>query len=250
MKHGIEGRLMRATRLGLVLALAGGLAPGARPADKPEARSPREALRAFNDLIGSWRATGTPEGTREEKQRRGFWTEGMTWEWQFKGADAWLALAFDKGKHFGRGELRYLPDKGLYQLTLVTTAKQTLKFTGPLKDRTLTLERVDEGKGETQRLVFQLLHSNRFVYRYEVKGKDRALFSRQYQVGATKEGEPFAGSGDAQPECIVSGGLGTMKVSYQGKDYYVCCGGCRTAFKEEPEKYIKEYEAKRKKAKD
>jgi len=79
----------------------------------------------------------------------------------------------------------------------VTTGKETLKFTGPLKDRTLTLERVDAGKGETQRLIFQLLHSNRFIYRYEVKAKDRARFTRQYQVGATKEGEPFAGSGNA-----------------------------------------------------
>jgi YHS domain-containing protein len=35
-------------------------------------------------------------------------------------------------------------------------------------------------------------------------------------------------------------------VSYNGKDYYVCCSGCRDAFKENPEKYIKEAEAKAK----
>ena len=49
------------------------------------------------------------------------------------------------------------------------------------------------------------------------------------------------------PECIVSGGLGTMKVSYNGKEYWVCCSGCRDEFKENPEKYIKEVEAKAKK---
>ncbi len=240
---------MNAVRIGFLLALLGSMASAARPVDRAESRSSRDALKAFNDLIGSWRATGTPEGTRAEKQRRGFWTEGMTWQWQFKGTDAWLALTFDKGKYFTRGDLRYLPADGLFQLTLTTAAKETLKFTGPLKDRTLTLERVDAVTGETQRLVWQLLHANRLVYRYEVKAKDRALFSRRYQVGATKEGEPFAGPGDAQPECIVSGGLGKIKVSYRGKEYYVCCGGCRTAFQEEPEKYIKEYEAKREKGK-
>ena len=57
---------------------------------------------------------------------------------------------------------------------------------------------------------------------------------------------PFA-SVDKGPECIVSGGLGTMAVSHKGKTYYVCCSGCRDAFNEEPEKYIKEYEEARRK---
>ena len=51
------------------------------------------------------------------------------------------------------------------------------------------------------------------------------------------EGEEFA-SGDGRPECIVSGGLGTIKVSYQGQTYYVCCGGCRDEFYASPQKYI------------
>lgn len=236
---------MRFGQIGLALSLTVTLGTGARSADQAAPRSSREALQAFNNLIGSWRGTGTPEGTRAEKQR-GFWTERLTWEWRFKGSDAWLRLAFDKGKHFAQGDLRYLPDRKLFQLTAVTTAKETLTFAGPFKDHLLTLERVDGPKDETGRLVFQLLHANRFVYRYEVKSKSQAQFTRVYQVGATKEGEPFAGPGDAQPECIVSGGLGKIKVSYQGKDYYVCCGGCRTAFQDEPEKFIKEYEAKKK----
>jgi hypothetical protein len=127
-----------------------------------------------------------------------------------------------------------------------TPANEKLVFTGPLQNRVLTMDRLDEKKKETQRLVFTLLHSNRFIYRYEVKTPDRPLFTRLYQVGVTKEGEPFAGSGNATPECIVSGGLGTIKVNYNGKDFYVCCSGCRAAFKEEPEKYIKEYEEKKK----
>ena len=34
-----------------------------------------------------------------------------------------------------------------------------------------------------------------------------------------------------------------MPVAYQGKTYYVCCSGCRDAFRDDPEKYIKEFEA-------
>src|SRR5947209_683648 len=77
--------------------------------EKPARRTPKEALQALNDLIGSWRCTGTPEGTREEKQK-GFWTESVQWAWKFKGDDAWLTAVFEKGKYFTRGELRYLPD--------------------------------------------------------------------------------------------------------------------------------------------
>ena len=106
------------------------------------------------------------------------------------------------------------------------------------------LDRLDETTKETQRLTFRLLHSNRFTYQYDVKPDGKTLFAKKYQVGATKEGVPFA-EGEAGPECIVSGGLGTIKVTYKGETYYVCCSGCRRAFQDEPEKYIKEYQEKK-----
>jgi hypothetical protein len=235
---------MNGVRIGMVVVLAVFTAHAALTADKPAKRGPREALQAFQDLIGSWRATGTPEGTQEEK-RRGFWTETIRWEWQFKGDDAWLKVVFDKGKYFTTGELRYLPDREQFQMRVQTPAKEGLVFAGQLKERTLSLERTDDKKKETQRLVIHLLHANRYQYRYEVKADDRTSFARLYQVWGTKEGVAFA-SGDSRPECIVSGGLGTTPVVYKGQTYYVCCSGCRDAFKEEPEKYIKEYETKKK----
>jgi YHS domain-containing protein len=235
---------MTGVRIGLAMMVVGLAAPATSAQEKPAPKTSRQALKAFNNLIGSWRATGTPEGTREDKQR-GFWTESMSWEWQFKGDDAWLRFTADKGKYFTGGQLRYVPARDAFQLTVQTPAKESLTFSGPFKDHILTLDRVDDKTGETQRLVLSLLHDNRFVYRYEVKAKDRPLFTRKYQVGVTKEGEPFAGRGDAVPECVVSGGRGTIQVVYKEKTYYVCCGGCRSAFKDDPEKYIKEYEEKK-----
>jgi YHS domain-containing protein len=232
------------TRIGVALAV---LVAAAGVAAAGEKRGPREALQPFNDLIGSWRATGTPEGTREEQQR-GFWTESLSWKWQFKKDDAWLAVAFDKGRYFTKGELRYLPDKDLYRLTLTTPDKESLAFTGKLDDRRLTLSREDDKARQTQQLVITLLHANRFLYRYEVKPQGKTLFTKVYQVGATKEGESFA-AGDGMPECIVSGGLGKIKVTYKGQTYYVCCSGCRDAFNDDPEKYIKEHEEAKKKGK-
>jgi hypothetical protein len=205
-----------------------------------EKRSPREALQAFHDFIGEWRGTGVVKDKKGD-----FWSETLNWEWQFKGTDAWLKVTFAKSKHFTGGELRYLPAKDRFQMTVQTPAKETLTFEGALQKNRLVLEREDAAKKETQRLIFNLLHSNRFLYRQEVKAEGKPLFRPLYEVGCTKEGVPFV-TGDGRPECIVSGGLGTIKVSYKGQTYYVCCGGCRAEFNEDPEKYIREYNAKKK----
>jgi hypothetical protein len=216
--------------------------------DTPRPVSARQALQPFNALIGSWKGTGSPEGTREERQK-GFWTETIRWTWQFKGDDAWLTADIDKGKHFTSGELRYNAGKETYQLSLMTPDKQTLTFSGTFKDKVLTLDRADPAANEDQRLVITLLHHNRYLYRFETKPAGSAVgYTRKYQVGATKEGVAFADV-PRGPECIVTGGLGTSKVTHNGKEYYVCCSGCRDAFKDDPEKYIKEAEARAKEKK-
>lgn len=205
-------------------------------------RTNKEALKAFNDLIGSWRGTGLPAGTRAE-QEKGFWTEKIAWQWQFKGTDAWLKVTFNKSKYFTGGTLRYLPKEDAFSLILQSPSKETLTFVGPLKNKVLTVER--KTKDETQRLVFTLLHANRFLYRYEVAPLGKTFFTRRYSVGATKEGVAFAG-GDGAHVCVVSGGQGTIPVVFMGKTYYVCCGGCRDEFRASPEKYVKEFEGKQK----
>ena len=235
---------MRSLAFGFVVAITAGSILCAD--DPPAPRTPKEGLQPLGELIGTWRGTGTsaaPPGAKGD-----FWTETISWEWQFKGKDAWLKVAIEKSKNFISGELRYLPDKGEYTLTLLTPAKDKLAFTGTLKERVLTFQR--EQDGEQQRLVITLLHEGeRFLYRYDVKPPGKALFAQRYKVGATKEGIAFA-AGDGKPECVVSGGLGTMPVTYMGKTYYVCCSGCRTEFNENPAKYVAEFEARKaKKAK-
>jgi hypothetical protein len=225
---------MRPLTLTLALALLA--------ADAPPARPPREALAAFQNLIGTWKATGVPEGDRRERER-GHWGETVTWEWQFAKDDVCLRARFENGRHFRTGELRYRPADDRYQFSATTAAGEALTFTGPGRDRQLLLERADPS-GTAQRLVLTPLHADRFLYRFEERPAGAAAFVKRYQVGATKEG--FAGPATSQPECIVSGGPGTMTVTYQGKSYPVCCSGCRSAFLDDPEKYLREAAAKKK----
>ncbi|MFO0850235.1 MAG: TRASH domain-containing protein [Gemmataceae bacterium] len=227
-----------------MLALVFPLAVSALAADGPE-KTAVAALQVFNPLVGSWKATGTPDGPQT-----GFWTEKITWGWEFAGGPR-LVATFADGKQFSKWELCPRPDGG-FTLTATTPDKKDQTFAGKLVtgkqgDRTLTLDRTGQPSGsDPERLVISLLHANRFLYRLESKPPGAGAYSRRYRVGATKEGEPFAAV-PAGPECVVSGGRGTITVAHNGTTYYVCCSGCRDAFKEEPEKFIKEYEAKRKK---
>ena len=218
----------------------------------PGSVTAKAALQPFNVLVGSWKGSGAPEGTREERAA-GAWEETIRWAWSFKSSDAWLTVTFDKSQHFTKGELRFTPardkpDAGpRFTMRLTALDKSSREYTGTFKNKVLTLERVGGPASEQERLVMSLLHHNRYLYRVESRPAGTTVaFSRRFQVGATKEGVPFADVPKG-PECIVSGGLGTIKVTYKGKDYWVCCTGCRDEFKSDPEKYLKEAAARAKK---
>jgi hypothetical protein len=209
--------------------------------------SKKEALKALHDLIGEWRGTGTPQVGSKEERDKGVWYETIVWQWQFKGADAWLRADVTKGKHFTRFEIWPGAAKDEYVLKAWTVDRKEQAFKGKLDGRRLLFDRDEDGL--THRLSFSLLHTNRHLYKHETRKTDTVTFMPRYQVGVTKEGVPFA-TVDKGPECVVSGGRGTSTVTYKGKTYYVCCSGCRDAFKEEPDKYVREYEESLKKKKD
>jgi hypothetical protein len=219
--------------LGAVLSLA--------PAPAGEATAVKEALQALNEYIGGWKGSGTSEQNRSE-----IWKESARWGWRFKGKDAWLTLELQNDKQFKGGELRYLPDRGRYEFTATDRDGKALVFEGELKKGKLSLTRLDPGRRETQQIQVNTAGGgDRLVINYAVKPPNRTLFTSQYQVAMTREGVSFASAGKKN-ECVVTGGLGTMAVSYKGMTNYVCCSGCRDAFYETPEKFIKEYQARKK----
>jgi YHS domain-containing protein len=201
----------------------------------------KPALQKLNDFIGEWKAAGGPDKPRPDP-RDPTWKESISWSWKFKGSDSWLTMTIRDGKYLKSGELRYQPDKKHYELTVIDTKDQKQVFTGQLDDKGyLTFERTDPTSGDTQQLTMNTAGDGvRFVYRFAVKPKGRTVFTKVYQVAGTKEGESLAAkaAGKKGNECIVTGGLATIAVSYKGQTYYVCCTGCKDAFEENPEKYI------------
>ncbi len=206
----------------------------------------QKALQPFNVLVGKWKGTAAPL-VRTDSQKY-FWSEKQTWSWKFDKKDAWLAVDFSKNKIYDSGELRYLPKKKQYQLTLKTLDKKTHAYTGKVEGKKFTAVWKDPKTKAQQKFVFTLLRTNRYFYQFSLKEKGRPLFTSIYRVGVNREGVAFV-RGSGQPECIVSGGLGSIKVMYKGQTYYVCCSGCESEFEAEPEKYIKEWKAKQAKKK-
>jgi len=232
----MKRRLVAALLLGACLVL-----PVAPAADSDGEKS-KEALKALQDFIGGWKGSGGPLRPRPGAP---IWNETLDWSWRFKGGDATLALKIEKGKHFKGGELRYLPDKKIYQFTAEDAKGQKRVFEGTLKNDYLTLERVDADTKESQKIVMNLAGDGvRFIYRYDHKDEGKTLWVNDFRVDSTYNGESL-GATEKKQECVVSGGVGTMAVSYKGETFYVCCSGCRDEFNANPEKYVKEFKAKK-----
>jgi YHS domain-containing protein len=206
----------------------------------------KEALQALQEFIGDWKGSGGPDKIKPGP-RDPIWTETISWSWRFKGDDVGLSMNIKNGKHFKSAEIRYLTDKKVYQLTGVDKADNKQVFTGGIKNENLVLERTDPDTKEVQKLTLSTNNEGlRFLYNLERKKAGSTLFVKDYRVAATREGSSL-GAKESKNICVVSGGKGTIQVTYKGEMFYVCCSGCADAFKENPEKYIAEFKAKKNK---
>src|SRR5947208_11422433 len=204
---------------------------------------PKEALKALQDFIGGWKGNGGPVKAKPASSE--LWSETIEWGWNFKSAEPMLVLKVEKGKRIKEGQLRYSKDKKAYELTLVDPKGGKRVFEGQFKDNYLRLERTDPDTKEVQKITMNnAAEGVRFIYLYERKPEGKTLFIKDYQVSATKLGESL-GKTEKKNECVVSGGTGTMAVTFKGETFYVCCSGCRDEFFANPEKYIKEFKAKK-----
>ena len=201
----------------------------------------KEALQALQDFIGGWKGSGSNEKTKD------IWKESIDWSWRFKGNDAWLTVRFTGSKLFKNGEIRWLADEKKYQLTLTDKQDKKAVYRGELKKDALLLERVNPATKDTELIKIKTAAQGvRTVYDFSVRPEGRTLAFKTYQLAYTKEGESFGADSNKKPECVVTGGLGTMAVTYNGQTYYVCCSGCRDAFNENPAKIIAQYLARKK----
>lgn len=235
--------MKRLVALAFLLGLIGLVVP-TLAADSSDKTAAKDALKELQEFIGGWNGHGGPD-KKKAGPRDPLWDETVSWSWRFKGDDAWISMNVKDGKVVKSAELRFLPDKKVYQLTVTDLKDKKLVFEGKRKSEVLTLERVDPDSKATQRITMNTTNEGDcFNYYVAHKDEGRTIWKKDYKITCTRKGVSL-GKVDKKNECIVSGGLGTMPISYKGETYYVCCSGCADAFKENPEKYISEYKAKK-----
>lgn len=208
-------------------------------------RTDQEALKAYGGLVGGWRGAGL----RERGSARGAWTEQAEWVWKLDKASAALELKVEKGKYLKSAILSPGKTAGEFKLMAMLSDGGKRTFVGKkLKDDAIEF-RADEAAAEgPARITLTPLHDTRFLLLLEAAGPAAGRYVRLGEVGYTRKGVQFA-AGDAYPKCVVTDGRGTIKVSYKGETYYVCCSGCKDLFDERPGEIIAEAAERAKKVK-
>ncbi|MDA1052128.1 MAG: hypothetical protein O3C40_16835 [Planctomycetota bacterium] len=225
---------MQATRWRYFAVLLTALMIGA---DRPDEQiSGKQALSKLQDYVGQWRGVGQVR----RGSTQGAWSETADWAWRFKDGNASLTFKVADAKYFETGTLRAIKGDAAFELS-VDSENAKLTYAGQLDGAgSLVLQAADAPAGQPARIsIRQVADGQRMLVLFERRvGNDRYL--RMAEVGYTREGSNF-GKGTNYIECVVTGGVGTIPVMFEGQTYYVCCTGCRDLFNDDPAAALAEY---------
>jgi YHS domain-containing protein len=225
--------------VGLVLA-------DEKPASGPDAAAAKKAaLAPFNSRIGKWNGVGQPR----RGSNQGAWQEKAEWIWDFGHHDVAVRIDVADGKLAKTLRLNFDPAAKQYVGTLIRTEGAEETYRGKFQKDDLLVLTAEDGN-EVRQISITLLNDKRTLILFEKKLATASSFNRVAEVGYTREGTRLATSATSGPECIVTGGAGTMEVKYKGQTYYVCCTGCKQAFEDDPEGVIKEAAERRQRERD
>jgi YHS domain-containing protein len=211
--------------------------PAAAPKSDPHVKAAKEALAHFNSLIGGWRGIGQPR----RGSSSGSWSEKAEWVWDFSRPEPAIRYDVKRGKLVKSARLTFDDKTNLFRATVTLADGATRNYEGKLTDDRLVLVSKPDAKGDVHRMTLSLLNEKRTTVLFEKGRASARALSRVGEVGYTREGTRLAVEGLDGPECIVTGGKGSIAISYHGQTYYVCCSGCKQAFEENPEKVLAEY---------
>jgi len=209
-------------------------------------------LQPFQVLLGNWRWV-------TQKKFGDFPKTGddVRWAWNFQILAGHPALVTRSEDHPYFRELALLSladDRFEARLQLADNTTRVLRGTwleghaprevpdGKILQRTfkLGLEQVHPTTGDQWQMTLALLDNDQYLVELKRRSSATATPQSLDTVRQQRIGTSFAvaESDNPGPKCIVSGGLGTMTVSFDGKNYPVCCSGCAAAFNEDPQRWL------------
>lgn len=228
--------LVKALLSATATALLAAMAVAFEPVSAETRREAQEALSDFNSLIGAWRGVGQPR----RGSNQGAWRQNAEWIWDFEPDSVGVKYVVSDGKLVSTARVTWDAAAEQYVLTLTTPEKQQRVYRGPKDQERIVLTSDRDEDGLTHRITITRLNDKRTLVLHEKQSAGQQSFFRVAEVGYTREGTRLAPAGGGGPECIVTGGTGTIQVTHKGKTYYVCCTGCRQAFEADPEGIIAE----------
>lgn len=199
--------------------------------------SQREALGRLQSYVGQWRGVGQVR----RGSRNGAWIETADCAWDLSNVDAALEIKSPKAKFFPTMRFESSRKENAYRMVGLKKDGAKTVYEGKLdNDGVLHLDATTSVDGLPDRLQIRLAaEGKRLVVLYQ-RRISASRYSRLAEVGFTRKGSGF-GSGANFVECIVTGGKGTIPVSFEGKTFYVCCSGCKEYFDDDPAKVVAEY---------
>lgn len=241
-------RVEMACFVALTAAALGADSNAAKPPDTAQKlREDKQALAPFNALIGEWRGVGMPR----RGSRRGAWSETAEWVWDFN--DEAVAIQYDvsKSKLLDSARLTYDTKSKSYHLRASFADDSERTYTGKLSGKKLSLRSQLGDDGYIYELTITQLNPKRTLVAHHKRRPESKFLTRIAEIGYTRKGTSLGVEGSNEPQCVITGGRGTIEVQHKGKTYFVCCSGCQQAFDDDPEGVIAEYRqrlAKRKSA--
>jgi hypothetical protein len=213
------------------------------------------AMMPLQNMLGRWRGITQ----RQFGDFKGVDEPSWVWDFQTDRNQPALVMASEDGPYFRKLRLTYLTDRDTFQMTSQGPEEESRTFEGTFSEQPeqvrgddnrthvtykLTLTQVDSDESNDQwQVVFNQQETNRYLL--ELYRKRGSSFQRMDTVSTQREGTSIAASDEdyGDRKCIISGGLGTIQVSYKGRTFWVCCTGCKAAFEEDPESWIAEHDA-------
>jgi hypothetical protein len=217
-------------------------------------RSVIQRLQPLQVLLGQWRGTTR----REYDGFKAVDSHNWIWDLQTDPARPALQISSDKSPYLRDASISWDFSTGKFVLTAIDAEgiKRILQgdFTDPVHevigddDKLHRVYRLrftqpadaDPGdSGEFWQIAISQQENNRYLLEVD-KRRGTAAFRRFDTVSTQREGTSFAinDSDYGDKTCIISEGLGTTEIVYNGRSYWVCCSGCKAAFEEDPEKWI------------
>jgi len=208
------------------------------------------ALQPLQPLLGKWRGITRKEVTDFKGIEQPEWV----WDLRTDRAHPALVMASPMGVYYRQLRLTGAAEPEKFRLVATDTEGRERTLEGRLSE---PVEQFQEG-GTTVQHKFKLLFEesgdakDRWQLAIAQQNNDRYLVElsrirptgpqRIDTIGHQREGTSVAKNDTdfGERKCIISGGLGTISVSYKGKTYWVCCTGCQAAFNEDPESWLRD----------